>query len=102
MKLRVPIITLVILALATAVAAEQPDGMTAAASKVREYSESGIRIDDVSVESGMLRVHGNANENSDVARFMRYLDTHIGTPSLEYVKRKGDTSEFVLTVRRLK
>ncbi|MBT8077915.1 MAG: PilN domain-containing protein [Gammaproteobacteria bacterium] len=102
MKSCVPIAAIAILALATAVGAEQPDATEAAVSKIRAYDASGIRFDAVSVEGTVIRIRGNANENSDVARLMRYLDTHVGTPTLEYVKRNGGMSEFLLTVKRLK
>jgi len=102
MKSLVSIVAIVICTLATAVSAEPADAIEAAASKIRAYDAGGIRFGAISVEGGVIRVRGNANENSDVAALMRYLDAHVGAPSLEYVKRDGGNSEFLLTVRRLK
>ena len=102
MKSLLVTIVISLFALPTAASGAEPASMELAVKKVQAYDGGGIRIDAVSVESGMLNIRGRADENSDISRLMRYLDKNVGSPTLEYVKRSGSTSDFLLKVKKLR
>jgi hypothetical protein len=56
---------------------------------------------DVAVvdDGGAIKIIGKARDSSAVSKYLRYLDEHVGAPSLISMTRDGTTSVFEMRVQ---
>ena len=72
--------------------------------KLKSVSVEGITINDVKIADKKVRITGSAIDNKTIAQYMRTLDSEVGSPNLELIKREkqGDrqASNFAITIKK--
>ena len=80
------------------------DNNQAFIDKLKSVLVEGITINDVKIAGKKGRITGSAKDNKTIAQYMRTLDSEVGTPNLEFIKRdkQGDmqVSHFAINIKR--
>ncbi len=74
--------------------------------KVKSVSTQGIAITEIKDYDKKVMIVGNAKDNKIISKYMRVLDSEIGSPNLEYIKKNkqggGAMSNFAISIKKPK
>ncbi|MFT5394888.1 MAG: hypothetical protein ACI85N_000067 [Gammaproteobacteria bacterium] len=73
--------------------------------KIKSASIEGVIVTEIKNIDKKVMIIGTAKDNKIISRYMRALDSKIGSPNLEYIKKdkqSGTMSDFAISIKKLK
>jgi type IV pilus assembly PilN-like protein len=73
--------------------------------KIKSVSIEGVTVTEIKNIDKQVMIIGTAKDNKIISRYLRALDSEIGSPNLEYIKKDkqgGAMSDFAISIKKLK
>ncbi len=73
--------------------------------KIRSVSIEGVTVTEIKDNDKKAVIIGTAKDNKIISKYMRALDSEIGSPGLEYIKKDkqgGAMSNFSISIKKPK
>ena len=74
--------------------------------KVKSVSIEGVTVTKIKNSDKKVMIIGTAKDNKFISKYMRALDSEVGSPNLEYIKKdkhgEGSMSNFAISIKKPK
>lgn len=75
-------------------------------NNIKSISIDGVTVTEIKDIDKKVMITGTAKDNKIISKYMRALDSEIGSPSLEYIKKdkqgNGSMSNFAISIKKPK
>jgi hypothetical protein len=71
--------------------------------KIKTISIEGVTVSEIKTLDKKVMIVGTAKDNKIISKYMRALDSDIGSPNLEYIKKDkqgGAMSDFAISIKK--
>ena len=72
---------------------------------IKSVSIEGVTLTEIKNIDKKVMIIGTARDNKVISKYMRALDSEIGSPNLEYIKKgkqSGAMSDFAISIKKPK
>jgi len=73
--------------------------------KIKSVSIEGVTVNKIKNNDKKIVINGTAKNNKVISEYMRTLDSEVGSPNLEYIKKdkkNGAMSTFAISIKKPK